>query len=100
MSRLKQELSSGPAWPDIAGVGTTADEPDLFANELRVYPVAEDPAQKRVSAFGSCVNGRSGLAECSRQDLNPGHDHDRAADRYRGPRPLRLRRDDQSGRYW
>lgn len=53
LTRLKQELATGPGWPDIAGVGTAADEPDLCQNELRVYPdpVAEDPAQQRVSVF-------------------------------------------------
>lgn len=51
MGRLKAELATGPAWSDIAGVGTSADEPDLCQNELRVYPIAEDAAQKRVSAF-------------------------------------------------
>ena len=51
LRRLKIELSTSAAWPEIAGVGTAADESDLFANELRVYPVADDPAQARVSAF-------------------------------------------------
>ena len=51
LQRLKDELTLGAAWPDIAGVGTSEDEPDLSGNELRVYPVAEDPAQQRVSAF-------------------------------------------------
>ena len=51
LERLKHELATGPAWSDIAGVGTEADEPDLAGNELRVYPVADDPAQVRVSAF-------------------------------------------------
>lgn len=51
LNRLQQELTSGAAWSDIAGVGTAADEPELCGNELRVYPVADDPAQIRVSAF-------------------------------------------------
>lgn len=51
LERLRHELTTGAAWPDIAGVCTAADEPDLCANELRVYPVADDPAQQRVSAF-------------------------------------------------
>jgi hypothetical protein len=51
LKRLKQELTNGTAWPDIAGVSASADEPDLFANELRVYPIVEDPMQLRVSAF-------------------------------------------------
>jgi hypothetical protein len=51
LERLQHELTTGPAWSDIAGVGTEADEPDLCGNELRVYPVADDPAQARVSAF-------------------------------------------------
>lgn len=51
LERLRQELATGPAWSDIAGVGTSADEPDLFNNELRIYPLTEDPAQQRVSAF-------------------------------------------------
>lgn len=49
--RLKDELTHAAAWSDIAGVGTSADEPDLCGNELRVYPLADDPAQKRVSTF-------------------------------------------------
>ena len=51
LQRLKHQLTQGAAWPDIAGVGTPADEPDLSGNELRVYPVCDDPAQRRVSAF-------------------------------------------------
>lgn len=51
LERLRHELTTGAAWPDIAGVGTAADEPDLSGNELRVYPVTDDPAQQRVSAF-------------------------------------------------
>jgi hypothetical protein len=51
LERLRHELATGAAWSDIAGVGTAADEPDLFGNELRVYPVAADPAKRRVSAF-------------------------------------------------
>ena len=51
LERLKHELTTGAAWSDISGVGTSADEPDLSGNELRVYPVSDDPAQRRVDAF-------------------------------------------------
>lgn len=51
LERLRVELTTGAAWSDIAGVGTSADEPDLSGNELRVYPTADDPAQQRVSVF-------------------------------------------------
>lgn len=42
LQRLECALKDAATWPDIAGVGTSADEPDLFGNALRVYPVTDD----------------------------------------------------------
>lgn len=51
LERLRQELMNGSAWPDIEGVRACVDESDFLSNELRVYPTANDPAQRRFSAF-------------------------------------------------
>ena len=51
LERLRQELTTCPAWSDIDRVVVAADDPDLAENELRVYPVPDDPASSRVSLF-------------------------------------------------
>lgn len=76
LERPRRELTTGPAWNDLGRVVTTAEDPALAGNELRVYELPEDPASTTVSVFRIIIEWEVGdVADAAPSQFNHDHTH-------------------------